>query len=109
MASSAIKSIPAIALLALGLGQGQDITWTQQTPTPGWPGFDAWLTVWYEPLSQRTIFYVITDASTSIYSTDVFFYDSGSNTFSHLSGTGSLVDSCTPDSPSWPGDRHPGS
>jgi hypothetical protein len=84
------------------------VNWTEQTPTTGWPGYNGWFTVWYDQLSGTSIFYGKLTNSLSIYSTDLFSYSSSTNTFTHIGGTGSLVDACPADTLTQPGDRHPG-
>ena len=88
-------------------GTTGDVNWTNMPHTPGWPGFDGWLTMWYDAISKNTVFYVVVPGSQSIYSTDIYFYGAANNLFQHLGGTGSLADSCPPDTPTQPGDRHP--
>jgi hypothetical protein len=85
-----------------------NIIWTQQTFTSVWPGFAGYLTLWFDPVSQQSVVYAPLGNSTTIYSTDIFFYNSATNTFTHLGGTGDLVDTCPADTVSMPGDRHPG-
>jgi hypothetical protein len=84
-----------------------DVTWTLQATTGDPVGFNGWQTIWYDPLSQRTIVYAILGNTAQIFSTDIFFYDSGTRSFSHLGGTGSLEDACPADTPTQPGDREP--
>jgi hypothetical protein len=45
--------------------------------------------------------------SHGIYSTDLYAYAAGTNTFTHIGGTGSATDACPLDTPTQPGDRHP--
>ncbi len=89
-------------------GGTADVAWKQMTPTTGWPGYNGYLTIWFDPASKKTILYGVTTTSSSIYSTDLFFYDTITNTFTHHSGTGSLSNVCPADTPSQPGNRHPG-
>jgi len=63
----------------------------------------------YDLASQQTIFYVGPVSNLhGIYSTDVYAYNSNSNVFTHINGTGSTADLCPADTPTQPGDRHPG-
>ena len=71
------------------------------------PGFNQWLKILYDPVSQQIFHYGILDHSTSIYSTDVYFYATGSNSWANLGGTGSYNSACAPSTATWPGDRHP--
>jgi hypothetical protein len=87
--------------------QTADIVWTQKTETAVWPGGAGWFTLHYDPVSESTAFYTTVPGSTSIYSTDFYFYNSTNNTFAHLPGTGTLQDGCPLDTPTWPGNRHP--
>jgi len=84
------------------------VTWTLQPMTAGWPGYNGWLNLWWDPVSRQTILYGVNKNSTSIYSTDLFAYNSATNTWTHISGTGSTVDACPQDTPTQPGNRHPG-
>ena len=53
--------------------------------------------------------YSVPAESTSIYSTQLFFYNSANNTFSTFASPlgSSMVDSCPANTPTWPSDRHP--
>jgi hypothetical protein len=62
----------------------------------------------FDPVSQQTVLYGILNGSNSIYSTDLFFYNSATNIWSHLGGNGSMADNCVADTATWPGNRHPG-
>lgn len=84
------------------------IRWTLQTPTAVWPGYNGFLTIWYDPVSQQTILYGIRKGSSSIYSTDIFFYKASTNTWTHFGGTGTLTSTCASGSDTQPSDRHPG-
>jgi len=89
-------------------GGSTAITWVHQTPTAGWPSFNGYLAIRYDPISQKTIVYGIPQGSTSIYSTDLFFYDAPTNTFTRKNRTGdSMIDSCPANTATWPSDRHP--
>ena len=83
------------------------ITWSQPTQSTGWPGGNGWLVLPYDPASNQMILYGVPSNSTSIYSSDIFFYNSGTNIWTHLGGTGATGDTCTPDTTTQPGERHP--
>jgi hypothetical protein len=84
----------------------QEQTWNGGF-TPGVPAFNQWLKIMYDPVSQEIFHYGIMYYSTSIYSTDVFFYGTAANSWSHVGGTGSPGNNCAASTASWPGDRHP--
>jgi hypothetical protein len=87
------------------------VTWSmtgQTYATPGVPGFNYFTKVIYNPVSQTTFHYGVTAGSSTIYSSDVFFYDSTPHTWSHLGGTGSTDEfDCNPGTATWPSNRHP--
>ena len=83
------------------------VGWTNMTYGPNEPGFNYWLTDFFDPASQQIIHYGIRGNSDSIYSSDIFFYSTVTKAWTHLGGNGSLSDSCPTDTASWPGDRHP--
>jgi len=82
-------------------------TWSNANYTPGLPGINQWWKLVFDPVSQQMFHYGIEGNSTSIYSSDVFFYNSSSNSWSRLGGNGTLSSACPGDTSSWPGDRHP--
>lgn len=84
------------------------VTWSAYDTGSTGPGYNGWHSLWYDPLSQQTILYGVVRSSTSIYSTDIFFYKAATNAWTHLGGTGSRLGLCPADTPTWPGDRHPG-
>lgn len=84
-----------------------DVSWTVQPHTAYWPGYNGYLTIVFDPISQQTVLYGIQSNSSSIYSTDLMFYNAATNLWTHVSGTGSTVDACPADTPSQPGNRHP--
>lgn len=90
------------------------LTWTKmQSPSgPNAPSFSGWFQIHYDPLSQRVLMNTVKRnsagvASNSIYASDMFSYNSLSNSFTHISGTGSPGPNCTADLSNMPGDRHP--
>jgi hypothetical protein len=95
------------AVSTAGRTGSANVTWTRQPATPGWPGFNGWLTLLYDSVSRRILHYGILRTSTSIYSSDMFAYDSSMNKWSHLGGNGTLASTCPDSTSSWPGDRHP--
>jgi len=100
--------LSALCFLLCPTLQAADITWTKQTPSTLWPKEVAWLVLPYDPVSQQTLLYIgPPSGGASIYSTDFYVYKAQTNTFTHLMGTGSAVDSCPADQPTLPGDRHP--
>jgi hypothetical protein len=84
------------------------VSWVRQTRGTSWPGFNGYQTQWWDPVSHQTIHYGIPSNSTSIYSTDLFAYNDLTNAFTHISGTGVIADQCSFDTPTQPGERHPG-
>jgi len=92
-----------------GSGGGAAVTWTLQQAGSGWPSYVGWTYPQYDPVSQQTIFYVGPPSGAhGIYSTDIYAYNSGTNVFTHITGTGSSADLCPADTATLPGDRHPG-
>jgi hypothetical protein len=83
------------------------VSWTRQTVNTTYPGAVGYLQIFFDPVSQRTIYYGNVRTSSSIYSTNVFFYDASTNNFTHLGGTGTMSSVCTLDAPTQPGERHP--
>ena len=81
--------------------------WSNATNDPNQPGFNSWLTDFFDPVSQQIFHYGIRGNSTSIYSSDVFFYSAVTHAWTRLGGNGTLTDGCPADTASWPGDRHP--
>lgn len=84
------------------------VTWSRQTANAPWPGWVGWLSMPFDPVSRQTILYATTSDYRGIYSTNVFFYDSASNKFTDVGGTGSKANACPADTATMPGDRHPG-
>jgi hypothetical protein len=90
------------------------LSWTIQTPGSVWPSSNAYLSIHYDPVSQQTFFYVAGQGTSTIYSSDVYFFNSSNNAFTRLGGNGTGVLSydnyasdATVDTATWPGDRHP--
>lgn len=82
-------------------------TWSNGNYTPGVPGINQWWKLVFDPVSQQMFHYGIQGNSISIYSSDAFFYNSSSNSWSRLGGNGTLSSACPGDKSNWPGDRHP--
>jgi hypothetical protein len=80
------------------------VTWVKQSAPSGLPGFLGYLTVPYDPVSNQTM---IWSNDGGIYSSHMRFYNSSTNAFTAMPGSGSTSDSCPPDLPNMPGDRHP--
>lgn len=109
-ASGSLSGSP-ITFTANGISapSGSGVSWMPQTPTANWPGYVGWMVPQYDPVSQQILFYVGPPSGAhGIYSTDIYAYKSATNVFTHISGTGSATDACPADSPTQPGDRHPG-
>lgn len=87
------------------------ITWTNQTHTSGWPGSNGFLELaGIDPLTGQLLHYGIPSSSTSIYSTNMFQYDTANNDWDDLGGNNSVDNtaSCaTSNTGSWPKDGHP--
>jgi hypothetical protein len=86
---------------------GVDIDWRLAPVTPGWPGYNGWLNLRHDPVSQQTILYGVVEGSSTIYSTDTFAYKAVTNTWTHISGTGNKSNTCSASTATQPGDRHP--
>jgi len=108
-ASSGSLSGSPVTFTATGSQAAQMSAWQLkgETGDTGVPGFNQWLKILYDPVSRQIFHYGVRAYSSSIYSTDVFFYNSGTNVWSRLGGTGSMSNLCVPSTASWPGDRHP--
>jgi hypothetical protein len=94
-----------LMIFPCALSFAQSVNWVQPNHTQGWPGANGFLQWRYDPASSQTILYGVVAGSVDIYSTDVFGYNSASNTFTHINGVGSLEDLCTLDTPTLPGER----
>jgi hypothetical protein len=87
---------------------GANVTWTNPAPTLLWPSYVGWITLPYDPVSRQTLIYAgPPNGVHGIYSTDLYAYNSTTNVFTHIAGTGSTQDSCPADTATLPGDRHP--
>jgi hypothetical protein len=82
------------------------VTWSQPSQTAGWPGNSAWITLPYDPVSGQTILYGTPAGASGDYPSDLFFYNSATNAFTHLGGTGGNG-TCTADTATQPGERLP--
>jgi hypothetical protein len=82
------------------------ITWTQQSLTGG-PGFSGFHSIHYDSVSEQVLIPGVLEASSSIYDTDWWAYDTLTNTFTHLGGNGSLSNLCDDGGGVYPPDRHP--
>jgi hypothetical protein len=84
---------------------GTGITWTKSPSVSSGPNPNDWFVIPYDPISGRTVVYAT--SGSGIYSTDLFFYKSDTNSWTKTGGTGSLQDRCPADTATQPGDRHP--
>ncbi len=98
---------PTGSATAAAPGPGVDIAWTLLQRTAGWPGYNAYLSLHYDPVSLQTLHYGVLWASESIYSSDLFSYESATNTWTHIGGNGTTSSTCPASTSSWPGNRHP--
>jgi hypothetical protein len=80
------------------------VTWTKQSQAAHLPGFLGWLVLPYDPVSQQMMLWSNTGG---IYSSRMTFYNTSTNAFTAIAGSGSTGDACPPDLPNMPGDRHP--
>lgn len=109
-ASSATLSGSSVTFTATATSavvSNADVIWNQPPTTSGWPAGAAWLTLPYDPVSGQAILYGNPVGASNPYSSDVFFYNSATNVWTHLGGTGGKGPSCTPDTPTQPGERYP--
>jgi hypothetical protein len=88
------------------LRQQPRITWTQQSVSGG-PGFSGFHSIHYDPVSEQVLIPGVLEASSSIYDTDWWAYDTLTNAFTHLGGNGSLSNLCDDGGGVYPPDRHP--
>ena len=86
---------------------GVDIAWTLQPRSTGWPGYNAYLSLHYDPVSQQTLHYGVLWGSGSIYSSDLFSYQAPANRWTHIGGNGTASSTCPASTATWPGNRHP--
>jgi len=87
--------------------QASGVTWANPSTT-GTPRATGFANLVYDPISQQTYFYTNVPGASTIYSSDLYTYNSSNHVFTHLGGTGALNDQCTPDTSTQPGERHPG-
>ncbi len=111
----------ALVLLAALLGISSlaraeiNIQW-QEVMTTGTPAGNGYLSIHYDPVSQCIAHYGAAAGTTTIYSTDLYFYCSDTHTFTHHSGNGfgqggsydNDASCLTTDSSSFPKDGHQG-
>jgi hypothetical protein len=86
------------------------LIWAKAPRTAGWPASNGYHSIHFDPVSGQTFFYISAAGTTTIYSSDVYFYDAATNIFTHVGGNGSSTNAAgcaTVDTPTWPGDRHP--
>ena len=83
---------------------GGTVTWVKQSPPTGLPGFLGYLTLPYDPVSNQTMLW---SNDGGIYSSHMRFYNSTTNAFTAMPGSGSTGDACPPDLPNMASDRHP--
>src|SRR5262249_40878301 len=87
-ASSGSLTGSPVAFSATAATGSSVFTWTKKWTNPNYdgsmPGFNQWLNIIFDPVSQQVFHYGIRGNSNSIYSTDVFFYNSATNLWTHL-------------------------
>ncbi len=105
--SGALAGSPITFSATGATGGTTTVTWVQQPRTAGWAGYNGYVSLRYDPVSQKTVLYGVPAGSMSIYSTDMFFYDAPTNAFLYLPIYSDMVDSCPASTPTQPGDRHP--
>ena len=88
-------------------GNQTNVTWSRPPAAAGAPGDNEWFVTPYDPVSRQVVAYATLITSGSIYSTDLFFYNGATNTWTRLPGTGSTANDCPADTPTQPGNRHP--
>ena len=109
---SALRLAVCCLLFCASQAQSQTVTWTHQPNTdPDRPGWSAYTSIHHDAIG-RVLFYQQRNTAGNIYSTDFFAYDTSTNDFVRIGGTGSLSSAnCNDGSASnvqpWPGDRHP--
>ena len=96
--------------VGLAISAHAQIQWTKVSGLPNPPYFNQWHWLRYDDLNHVTLLWISDSANgpDSIYSDSLWTYDAvrgvlkqlGSN---HQPGSGN----CIPDSPTWPGSRHP--
>jgi len=76
--------------------------------TTGWPGYNGFLE-WsgFDTVANKSLHYGIPAASSSIYSTNNYAYDTLTNVFTLIGGNNHLLNNCVDTYPTWPPDRHP--
>ena len=91
------------------------VTWESVPLTSTAPAYNGFLSLRYDPVSQRTLGYMIDHDAATIYSTTMFAFDVGANVWTRLGGThGGLpptyptcLSGAASDVQPWPNDRHP--
>jgi hypothetical protein len=87
------------------------IAWTQQ-PAPGdKPGAVGWSSLYWDPVSRRTLAYLVPNTTTNIWAMAMYTYDPSDNDWVRLGGEnlglGVCGDGSTSNVKPWPGNRHP--
>ena len=98
---SSVSSPLSVATSAPSAGS-RVVRWTRMPKTTGWPGYVGWTVPFFDPISQQTLFYVANPGFLGIFATDVYAYSSSTNTFTHITGTGSPDSTCLADRPNLP-------
>ena len=90
-------------------GTPAQLTWALQSTPATRPGYNGFTQPVWDPVAQAMLHYGILLASTSIYSSDFWWYFPATNTWLLVAGlgNGSLSNTCTGDHQDPPGDRHP--
>ena len=83
------------------------VSWSQAGNTTGWPGGNGGIVLPYDPVSGQSIYYGHPPGAANSYSSDIYFYKSATNTWTHVNGTGSMTSTCNADTLTQPGERTP--
>src|SRR5262249_32783667 len=81
---------------------GSGVTWTKRN-SPSIPGWNGWITLPYDPVSQQTLVWA---SHGGIYGSWMTSYDASADAFTTISWNGANSDVCVPDLPNSPGNRH---
>src|SRR5581483_4102766 len=97
-----------VFLLAPAAMAQPQIHWTNPANPATHPGFVGWNMIFPDPVSGQMLVIAAEQTNTSgIYSTSTW-ERSTSNVWTRINGTGVNVDTCSQDTPTLPGERHPG-
>lgn len=95
----------------LALALPTSITWTKQPNPSDAPNFNGYTSGHFNPVSNKTLWYLVPNTTGNIWSMAMFEYEAAANEWRRKGGTASPVGVCDTGASSdvlpWPGNRHP--